>query len=150
MSVALRRDDDDRAEAPAALSRAESRAMMKRKLRLVIVDARAAHAERPRTRGECVDGPRPCPWVSCRHHLYLEVREHNGHLWRNHPAADPDELPESCSLDVADRIAAEGRIAEWSEVGRALGISATAASDIGASAIYRAGRGPRPDFDEDD
>lgn len=24
---------------------------------------------RPRTRGECVDGPRPCPWVDCRHHL---------------------------------------------------------------------------------
>lgn len=29
--------------------------------------------QRPRTRGECKDGPRPCPWVSCRHHLLLEI-----------------------------------------------------------------------------
>ena len=28
---------------------------------------------RPLTRAECKDGPRPCPWVSCRHHLLLEV-----------------------------------------------------------------------------
>lgn len=65
---------------------------------------------RPRTRGECVDGPRPCPWVSCRNHLYLDVTEpyegpgggvrlavvtsHLGEL---------EDLPETCSLDVADR-----------------------------------------------
>jgi len=24
---------------------------------------------RPRTRRDCEDGPRPCPWLSCRHHL---------------------------------------------------------------------------------
>src|ERR1019366_2346037 len=29
--------------------------------------------ERPKTRGDCVDGPRPCPWAGCRQHLYLEV-----------------------------------------------------------------------------
>lgn len=28
---------------------------------------------RPRTRAECVDGPRPCPWVGCSQHLLLEV-----------------------------------------------------------------------------
>lgn len=35
-------------------------------------DARADErtAARPRTRGECADGPRPCPWLSCRHHLF--------------------------------------------------------------------------------
>src|SRR5690606_3867534 len=27
---------------------------------------------KPRTRAECVDGPRPCPFVSCRHHLYVD------------------------------------------------------------------------------
>ncbi|HEY1549250.1 MAG TPA: sigma factor-like helix-turn-helix DNA-binding protein [Kofleriaceae bacterium] len=32
---------------------------------------------RPRTRAECVDGPRPCPWVSCVHHL-LDIRERGG------------------------------------------------------------------------
>lgn len=28
---------------------------------------------RPRTRAECADSPRPCPWVSCRHHLAIEL-----------------------------------------------------------------------------
>ena len=28
---------------------------------------------RPRTRADCLDGPRPCPWASCRHHLLFEV-----------------------------------------------------------------------------
>lgn len=58
--------------------------------------------QRPRTRGECVDGPRPCPWVSCRHHLYLDVSE-IGTLRVNFPDRDVDELEESCSLDVAER-----------------------------------------------
>lgn len=30
-------------------------------------------SSRPRTRGECIDGPRPCPHVSCRYHLVVEV-----------------------------------------------------------------------------
>lgn len=27
----------------------------------------------PLTRGDCVDGPRPCPLITCRHHLYPET-----------------------------------------------------------------------------
>lgn len=54
--------------------------------------------ERPRTRAACVNGPRPCPWVSCRHHL-----EHED---------------ESCSLDVADQ--GEHTLAE---VGELLGLT---------------------------
>lgn len=38
----------------------------------------------PRTRGDCLNGPRPCPHDRCRHHLGLT-------------------RPETCSLDVADR-----------------------------------------------
>ncbi len=30
---------------------------------------------RPTTRAECLEEARPCPWVSCRHHLLLEVAE---------------------------------------------------------------------------
>lgn len=33
---------------------------------------------RPRTRGDCEDGPRPCPWVGCRYNLMLEVTEAGG------------------------------------------------------------------------
>ncbi len=30
---------------------------------------------RPRTRAECRDEARPCPWVSCRHHLAIDIAE---------------------------------------------------------------------------
>jgi hypothetical protein len=58
--------------------------------------------QRPRTRGECKDGPRPCPWVSCSHHLFLDVSP-AGAIKLNFPDLEPHELAESCSLDVADR-----------------------------------------------
>jgi hypothetical protein len=58
--------------------------------------------ERPRTRGDCEDGERPCPWVSCRYHIYLDVNA-SGSLKLNFPHLEPDELPETCALDVADR-----------------------------------------------
>lgn len=57
---------------------------------------------RPRTRGECIAGPRPCPWVGCAHHLYLEVKP-NGAIVYRFPGLEPGELTESCSLDVADQ-----------------------------------------------
>lgn len=60
-------------------------------------------ALRPRTRGECAGGPRPCPFVSCKHHLYLDIREDNGSIKYNFPHLEVWELAESCSLDVADR-----------------------------------------------
>ncbi len=59
--------------------------------------------ERPRTRGECANAERPCPFVSCKHHLYLDVNEETGTLKINFPTKEPDELAESCALDVADR-----------------------------------------------
>jgi hypothetical protein len=58
--------------------------------------------ERPKTRAECAGGSRPCPFVSCRHHLFLDVSEKGG-LKLNFPSLEPDELIASCSLDVADR-----------------------------------------------
>jgi hypothetical protein len=33
---------------------------------------------RPTTRAECLQEARPCPWVSCRHHLLLEVAASKG------------------------------------------------------------------------
>lgn len=67
----------------------------------------AAYAvERPQNRGECLAGPnaqRPCPWVSCKHHLHLDVNEHTGSIKYNFPDLAVEELPETCSLDVADR-----------------------------------------------
>lgn len=62
--------------------------------------------QRPATRGECVDGPRPCPFVSCQHHLYLDVDTTNGTIKINFPDVDVedlDQLHDTCVLDVADR-----------------------------------------------
>jgi len=59
--------------------------------------------ERPRTRGDCDEMPRPCPFVSCRHHLYLDVNDDTGAIKLNFPHLEPWELVETCSLDVADR-----------------------------------------------
>lgn len=59
--------------------------------------------ERPKTRSECAQGIRPCPFVSCRHHLYLEVNEKTGSIKLNFPDLDVHEMKETCALDVADR-----------------------------------------------
>lgn len=57
---------------------------------------------RPTTRGECVDGERPCPWVGCRHHLALSVHPGSGSIWHAWDVDNLDAMPETCSLDVAD------------------------------------------------
>lgn len=74
-------------------------------------------ADRPLTRADCIDGPRPCPWVSCSHHTYLDVNPLSGSLTINQPHLAVWEMPETCSLDAADR---GGLTLE--EVGQILGI----------------------------
>ncbi len=77
-------------------------------LRLPLVDA-------PPTRADCIDGPRPCQRVACRHHLLIEVElvtRDRSPAWlrgfRVHPAARGAAtledalraLPATCALDV--------------------------------------------------
>lgn len=57
---------------------------------------------RPKTRGDCAGGARPCPYVSCAHHLYLDVTPKTGAIKLNFPDLEPDEMAHSCALDVAD------------------------------------------------
>lgn len=59
------------------------------------------HPDKPITRGDCIDAPRPCPWVSCRHHLYLDVNAQGG-IQLNFPGVEPWQLVHSCSLDLAE------------------------------------------------
>jgi hypothetical protein len=59
--------------------------------------------DRPKTRADCEHGERPCPFVSCTHHLYLDVLARTGAIKLNFPDLDVWEMTESCSLDVADR-----------------------------------------------
>lgn len=60
-------------------------------------------AQRPRTRAECLEGARPCPFVSCQHHLYLDVSPRTGAIKLNFPDLEVWEMTETCALDVADR-----------------------------------------------
>jgi len=59
---------------------------------------------RPRTRGDCADVPRPCPYVACSKNLYLDVSE-TGSIILNFPHLEPWQMPpeRSCAQDLADR-----------------------------------------------
>lgn len=57
----------------------------------------------PTSRADCVNMPRPCLFVSCRHHLFLDVNEDTGSVKFNFPDKEVWELEETCALDVADR-----------------------------------------------
>ena len=58
---------------------------------------------RPSNRSECGQDMRPCPWVACKHHLYLDVNPETGSIKINFPDLEPWELTETCALDVAER-----------------------------------------------
>lgn len=97
MSEAHKLEDEARLASKPVVLRVARRAHLR-----VISQAEAPDPDRPKTRGDCKDGPRPCPWVSCRYHLYLDVNESTGSIKLNQPHLEPDELEHSCALDIAD------------------------------------------------
>ena len=58
---------------------------------------------RPTSREECRGEARPCPWVACKHHLYLDINPETGSIKINFPDLEPWELKHTCALDVAER-----------------------------------------------
>ncbi|MDY0003819.1 MAG: sigma factor-like helix-turn-helix DNA-binding protein [Polyangia bacterium] len=62
---------------------------------------REVELARPASRGDCRSLPRPCPFVGCRHHLYLDVKP-SGAITVAWPHLEAWEIPETCSLDVAE------------------------------------------------
>ena len=58
---------------------------------------------RPTSRAECREDIRPCPWVACKHHLYLDINPETGSIKINFPDLEPWELKHTCALDVAER-----------------------------------------------
>jgi hypothetical protein len=60
-----------------------------------------ADVDRPRTRGDCAEGERPCPFVGCRYHLAVDVLD-TGSL-RITGDLDLEAMRSTCSLDVADQ-----------------------------------------------
>jgi len=64
---------------------------------------REVDAHRPRSRADCATGERPCMFISCKHHLYLDVNPSTGSIKLNFPDKEIWEMGETCALDVADR-----------------------------------------------
>ncbi len=64
---------------------------------------REIEARRPRSRADCASGPRPCMFISCKHHLYLDVNPTTGSIKLNFPDKEVWELADTCALDVADK-----------------------------------------------
>ena len=97
---------------------------------------------RPRTRAECKDGIRPCPFVGCRYNLWCEVTE-NGSLVILNRDVDPTEVPPeaSCALDIADRVSGqeletgENQTMPMSEIGRIYGVGGGRIQQIVESAL---------------
>jgi hypothetical protein len=58
---------------------------------------------RPKTREQCVGGQRPCPYVSCKQHLFLDVSARTGAIKLNFPDLEVWDMQETCALDVSDR-----------------------------------------------
>ncbi len=58
---------------------------------------------RPSARGECSNVARPCPYVSCKYHLYIDVNPATGSIKVNFPDREVWELGNSCALDVAEQ-----------------------------------------------
>jgi hypothetical protein len=117
--------------------------------RLSLSERRAARAEYPEaavrqlpmTRGECASIERPCPFVSCRHHLFADVDPATGSIKLNFPDREPDELHESCSLDVAlghgDPATGQGGGATLNEIANVLNVTRERVRQIEQSALKK-------------
>ena len=77
--------------------------MTKRELELGRLLYPEVEVERPKTRADCANGARPCPFVSCKHHLFLDVSARTGAIKLNFPDLEVWDMNETCALDVADR-----------------------------------------------
>lgn len=93
-------------------------------------------ARPPATRGDCVDGPRPCQRSLCKWHL--------SHVYtpRNAPESEVIGLRviqdggDTCALDLADEGAGEGRVA------RALGVTRQRVRELEIAALNELANNP--------
>ena len=80
----------------------------------------------PPVRATCIDGPRPCPFISCRHYMFpVEPAD-----W---PISEP-----SCSLDVVDAIDKGAERPTLTVLGRWFGLSLERMRQIEMQALDRA------------
>jgi len=89
-------------------SRARARTISIRRLSKAELNrGRALYPEeeywRPTSRAECAEMERPCPFVSCKYHLYIDVHPVRGSIKINFPDVEVWEMTDTCALDIADR-----------------------------------------------
>jgi hypothetical protein len=58
---------------------------------------------RPMSRGDCAEMERPCPFVACKFHLFIDVHPVRGSIKINFPDLEVWEMNDTCALDIADR-----------------------------------------------
>lgn len=92
-----------------------------RKRRARRIDLPVHNEPRPLTRADCIDGPRPCPWVGCKYHLLIDVKDKGGMVvnfdgglrtistrraideeWMDSAVDRLETMKHTCALDVAD------------------------------------------------
>ena len=78
-------------------------------------------SDAPKTRADCVGGPRPCPWISCRYHLGLP-----------HETAKRRGSTSTCTLDLV----ADGPL-PMSTIASELGVSITRVQQIETAALHK-------------
>jgi hypothetical protein len=101
-------DDEDERGRRRRRSRARARTISIRRLSKTELNlGRMMYPEqqywRPQTRGECAEMERPCPFVSCKYHLYIDVHPLRGSIKINFPDLEVWEMTDTCALDIADR-----------------------------------------------
>lgn len=101
---------------------------------------------RPITRKDCLPGgcneQRPCPFVTCKHHLFLDVNPETGSIKFNFPDLEPWELAETCTLDLADRPRGHDRTdveadSTLEQVGEAMNITRERVRQIERNALLK-------------
>lgn len=68
---------------------------------LSFLELEVGDLKRPRRRADC-GTERPCPFVSCKYHLYLDVNPITGSVKIN-SHVPIEEMEESCALDIAEK-----------------------------------------------
>ena len=109
VAEARQADPDDERVRGRTLSRKQMTRELRRQQREGTVDPEdkelreQLEENRPKSRADCAEGPRPCLYVSCKYHLYLDVNPRTGSVKLNFPDKELWEVADTCALDVADR-----------------------------------------------
>lgn len=88
--------------------------------------------ERPKTRADCKNISRPCPFVSCKYNLYLDVRPKTGSIKYNFKGKSVGKMKESCALDLTER-----RGMTLDEVGEVLNMSGEMTRLLELKALFK-------------